>query len=215
MIRPWQIVKSSVESNVTFESSIFGARTDGTNFSIPFNVSANSNRLLIVILTASSGEAASNVKFNSVSMTQEYINTGGGCGGRQQIFYLVNPDSGTHNVTGTRSWNSNYDYIIVEYSGVDQITPFGTEYVVVSGGSGVTSGTVSCLSGEMLFSVFYHDSHPTGFVRGSGISNIGETDVYRFTNYDIREDTSGVFNYTWTNGWNWYSLYANSIRKAS
>ncbi len=84
------------------------------------------------------------------------------------VWYLVAPNTGTHNAVATTNTTTIIDMICAQYTGVDQSTPLGTWAEASGSGSSPQTATVniSSASGEVVVDVVRSDA--AGATAGSG-----------------------------------------------
>lgn len=90
----------------------------------------------ILLVYGHQTDTVTSVKYNNVSMTLAKAQGSGGTG--VKIWYLVAPDTGTHNIVATSSSNTFIRYSSISYTGVDQTSPINTTGGTTASGTGIT-----------------------------------------------------------------------------
>ncbi|UCC45002.1 MAG: DUF4347 domain-containing protein, partial [Candidatus Zixiibacteriota bacterium] len=124
----------------------------GTSITNVSHTTSGTEGLMLIGVSISTGDPdrPSSMSYNGVALTQVGVQTGTGQN-RMEIWSLVAPDIGTHNLTINWSGEpSGASLGIITFTGVDQTTPLGT--FASATGSG-TSGSVNVTSaaGELVF----------------------------------------------------------------
>lgn len=103
---------------IAFDASGGIAKTDSST-SITFgHTCSGENRILIVFSGA--GSTFSGVTYNGTAMTQ--------LAGSSQTWYLINPDTGSHNVVCTVPGGQTASVVSASYTGVDQSSPIDSSH---------------------------------------------------------------------------------------
>lgn len=169
----------------TASASIGSGPSDTT----AFTVGAGSDRLLLVHpawfdQTFAPG-TVSGVTWNGIALTQvpsafEQLNAGGGVTLAVDAWYLVNPDTGAHNVVV--NWQDGSNDVnftgISSWNGVDATVPLGTA-VTNSGASGNGSVVVSSAAGEIVAGVIMVEE-----ALGADVAS-GDTQLFEIDNADF------------------------------
>jgi hypothetical protein len=119
-----------------------------------------SNRVLIAMtgVSASAVGNVSGVTYNGVAMTPLWNVVNGGGSTRCTGWYLIAPDTGTHDLvaTFTGGGGANDEQALggVSYTGVNQTVAVGT-HASASGSSGTASVDVNSASGELVVDGVY------------------------------------------------------------
>ncbi len=125
------------DSAVAFDSASSGTSTGNvaTSVSFPHTIGNGNNRLLVVSISTRPN-APTNVKYGGISMISAgaFMNLGAAPRPRVEFFYLLNPPTGTANVTYNITAGSVAGS--TSFSGVYQPVPFGSS----AGASGTSPG---------------------------------------------------------------------------
>jgi hypothetical protein len=155
--------------NVSIDATSTGT-TSGATTTISHTTTATSDRLMLVGVTIrpNSGETVSSVTYNSTALS--FVGAQNGpAGARVEIWSLVAPDAGTHDVDVTLSAGTHGGVTvgIMTFTGVDQTTALGT---FASGSGDATSGSVavSSAAGEVVFGVVSVKDADQNLVPGTG-----------------------------------------------
>lgn len=149
---------------------------DPTSYTFSHTVSSGSNRILLVTVGHLSG-SISGVTWNGQSLTQ-YANVSFDTPlGILATYYLINPDSGTHDIVvelaGQMIYEGGSMSIATDYTGVDQSTPFAagvsqeqieTELLEMTVQPGIenTRGYSACISNSGYVPAQYEDLQQSG-----------------------------------------------------
>lgn len=129
---------------VVFSSAaVISKVTPAPSFNQSFTVNSASNRLLIVCLAVEAGATLNGVSYAGTNM--EFYGTASFF----RIYYLVNPASGSNNIT--MHLNTSYMYVggwASDWSGASQSSPIGS---VVAGNK--NTGTITVAEGGQAFAV--------------------------------------------------------------
>ncbi len=111
------------------------------NITLSFTTGSGSNRLLMVQAETNASRSFSGITYNGVSMTQvateNSLTNDDGVGAHVELWYLVNPASGTHNIVATMVGSGAGSLAAASFTNVNQTTPLGT----AATGNGTASGT--------------------------------------------------------------------------
>ena len=163
--------------------------------------STHENRLLVVVVTtADSGHTLpSAVAWNGDALTRHHLS---GTGGAQDmaVWYIVNPDTGTHAVTTVWADNSSTQQMAaIEFYGVDQTTPLGAVVETAVDATSVTISSVVTVRNDLaLFAIAVGAG--VGFTQSGGATEItdeGTTGVALGTMYERATGTSTAAISTW------------------
>jgi hypothetical protein len=129
---------------------------------------SGSNRLMLVSVKSrqATGASATGVTYNSVALTKlgEVVN---GTQIRTELWYLLAPASGTHDVVVTLNATALFSGDIVTLTGVDQVTPLGT-LATGTGSSQAPSVTVTSATGDLVLDFLGYISSASVAAPGSG-----------------------------------------------
>lgn len=134
---------------IAYDASSSGAVGANTNLTYAHTCSAGANTYLAVYFGISSGSGSvSSVTYNGTSMTQlATVNDSSALG--LYAYYLVNPSSGTNNVSITTSGSGEITSYAVSYTGVNQITPIDS---FATGNTGSTTDAFITLNTTVVVS---------------------------------------------------------------
>ncbi len=130
------------------------ATTGSASETVSINIPANSNRCLVVIVTVNGSYFNTNTYFTATynGTPMSLITTVTSVGGDQWmlVYRTVNPASGTNNIVVSQSGSPAdtgcvYNIVGLGFSGVDQVTPFGTpQTFAIQGSSTFDPGPNAC-----------------------------------------------------------------------
>lgn len=141
-------------------------------------IASESDRILLVGTMASETEPAgtnhvASVTYNGVALTRLLRHSQASSLQEGDLWYLVNPDTGTHNVVATHDVSpSDFAAVSVGYRNVHQTTPFGNTGTT-GGTSGPMTQNVSSSSDELVIDVLAF-SVTNGVTVGSGQTQRGQ-----------------------------------------
>jgi hypothetical protein len=155
--------------NVTVDATSVGTSTGG-DITISHTTSGSDRLMLVgVSMNLNTSESVTSVTYDSVSATLVGTRTDGDA--RVEIWALVNPNQGNHNVLVTFSGTTDGNTVgVMTFNGVDQTTAVGT-FASNSGIGGSGSVTANSAAGETVFGVIGVDA-PTDYdlIPGGGQS---------------------------------------------
>ena len=132
------------DSAVAFDAASSGTSTGNvaTTVTFPHTIGNGNNRLLVVAISTRPN-AASNVKYGGAAMDSlgAFVNFSASPQLRVEFFYLLNPPTGTANVTYNVTAGSVAGS--VSFSGVYQPIPFGSSAGVLGTSPGCTGSTLT------------------------------------------------------------------------
>jgi hypothetical protein len=141
---------------------------------------SGSDRLLIVqnaVFTFA--EAPVSVTYNGEPLTKLTDLVGGDENIRNEVWYLVAPDTGTHDVVVTYTEASELLSGAISFTGVHQSVPLGT-HATTSGESTSVSNTVTSAEGELVFDAVtgYNFEDPFTATPGGEQTHRWDLDIY-------------------------------------
>lgn len=125
---------------IAYDNSAVSDASDGSgccgNYSFSYTCSGT-DRLLVVIATGDSSQQTTAITYGGVSMTSltEYSanNTGGANLQQVEVWYLINPASGSNTLSVSR--NGYGRLAVASYTGVDQVSPIDSWATTSSSGN--------------------------------------------------------------------------------
>ncbi len=159
---------------VTLDASSHNSNTTGTTLAWSHTVGSNSNRFLLVgVMGGTSGVGASSVTYGAASLTK--LGTSGGYNGVVEIWYLVNPTSGTDTITITMASSCAKVGGAASWYNVDQSTPVSTSGSASGSGNGsIDAVTLSSAVGNKVFGVIQATSSASMSLTGG----LGQTALW-------------------------------------
>ena len=110
--------------------------TTGTSLTTSFTTtSSQTNRFMIVQLVTFVGRSFTGVTYNGVALTR--LTTKTSVNAYEEVWYLVGPASGTHNLVATENTSGEASMEAATFYNVDPTTPLGTAATA----AGTTTGT--------------------------------------------------------------------------
>ncbi len=144
-------VANSATSTLAIDTTSSSAGANVASLSWSHTVSGV-NRLLVVGVSKRSYNSVTSVTYNGVALTKSgAVQAGSGDFSRSELWYLVNPPTGTNTIVVTPGGNDWMQTGAISFTGANQITPLGI-FASNFGGSGVTSASVNVTSapGEIV-----------------------------------------------------------------
>ncbi|HSW97438.1 MAG TPA: SdrD B-like domain-containing protein [Candidatus Saccharimonadales bacterium] len=179
--------------------------TNSTTISWNHTVGTQSNRLLMVqIVTYDPTYNVSAVTYNGVSLTQlNETPCGGTTSCKNEVWYLLNPTSGTHTITATTSNAAHLTGAAVSFYNVNQSTPFGTP--ATTAGHTTTSSVTATTNASQYAIDFYGNQAYSTFTPtpGSGQTQLINVGTAGIEEAAISTKTAGASSTTMT--WSWSS----------
>jgi hypothetical protein len=173
-------------SSATEESS-------SANPSISFTVQSTSANRLLVVATTTGGASPSAVLWNGASLTN--LDTAGPL----KVWYIVNPDTGSHSVTTT--WSAaEHQMAVMEFSGVNQSTPFGPVVVpnLVQSTSVAISSVVTARNDIAFYATTIDYGVSPGVTGATEITDSQSTNVTLQTMWERATGTSESATSSWS-----------------
>jgi prepilin-type N-terminal cleavage/methylation domain-containing protein len=142
--------------SVTVDASSSGSANGAAGITISHTTGSGSDRLMLVgvSINNNNNETVTSVIYNGTSLTKVgEINNSNDA--RTEIWSLIAPDTGTHNVVITFSATLNQEAVagVVTFNGVDQTAPLGTFASVLADDSTTAALNIPSDSGELVFGV--------------------------------------------------------------
>ena len=151
--------------------------TQGTTMTLDVTIGTGSKRALFVCLNTDPNVTVSHIKLDGVAFT-EISGTVRTDVGKNSIWQLINPASGTGTITVT--WGASAGYVgmsAISFTGVDQTTPVNTSNItssyVSTGGSGVQ--TVSITPANTGSAIFGYVVTQRNVLTSTGSGSIAST----------------------------------------
>jgi hypothetical protein len=191
--------------NVAIDSTSTGTNSGG-NLSISHTTSGADRLMLVgVAINEASNEWVTSITYNGDNLS--LVGTEENGDAVIEIWSLVNPSLGTHNVDITFSGTTDGNTAgVMTFTGVDPTTPLGT-FASNSGSSGGSgSATVSSATGELVFGVISVDDS-TNYNLSVGAGQTEEWDLYGFEVSGGGSTEAGAasvdMSWTWSGSDNW------------
>ncbi|MEQ9407984.1 MAG: cadherin domain-containing protein [Fuerstiella sp.] len=142
--------------NVTVDATSTGT-SNGNNFLVSHTTSGTDRLMLVGIsINEASDESVTSVTYNGVALS--FVGASENGDARVEIWSLVNPNTGTHDVNIDFSGNTDGNTAgVMTFNGVDQATALGTFAPGAGGSGGTGSATVTSAAGELVFAAIAVD----------------------------------------------------------
>ena len=197
---------------VNVDASSSGSTADQASVTVS-HTTAGANRLMLVGITMNpSGESVSSVTYNGVNLTHVGTQEDGAALARVEIWSLVAPDTGTHDVVVnfTDLGHKGASVGVMTFTGVDQTTALGA----FSGNSGLSasaSTTVASATDDLVFGVVAVEKG-TAVTPGAGQTEYWDIDVNANNGAGTIEAGAASVTTSWTNDLKKWSAAAVSIQ---
>jgi VCBS repeat-containing protein len=158
---------------VAVDSTSVGSIPPGSASDTFSHTTSGSDRLLLVGISfgQDNGETVTSVTHNGTNLTKlGSIDNSDNASARVEIWSLVAPTTGTHNVVVNLSGVSHIGAVIgaISFTGVEQSAPLGA-FAGAQGNSNAPSVTVTSAANELVFGIAaYEDSNSADFTEGAG-----------------------------------------------
>lgn len=171
-------------------------------------VAAGSNRLMLAFFALrSDDETMTAVTYDGVAMTKlTHVDYGSGSL-RTEVWYLVAPNVGAHNIIGTVSGSvtANQAGATIVLTNVDQSDPFGalqTASQETGGGTSITTNITTEQANSLLVDFVMHRNDLDITPGGSQTSRVGDNNASN-TIYEVSTQpapTAGNYSCSWSDG---------------
>ncbi|QEF97024.1 hypothetical protein Mal15_10540 [Stieleria maiorica] len=191
--------------NVTIDNTTTDTAGTGAASTSFAHATAGTDRLMLVGISFGQdmGDVVSSVTYNGVSLTlvgtQEHADPSKS---RVEIWSLVAPDVGTHNIVVNFSGTNHQGATVgvMTFTDVDQTTPVGT-FTGDQGTSGTPSVTVSSTNNDLVFGVVgVDDNSDWDFTPGSGQTEHWDLFSSQANGSGTTEDGAASVVTSWTYG---------------
>lgn len=124
---------------IAFDAATSAATAQGTSANISHTCSGSDRLLIVTVGTDGRAQSVTSATYNGVALTRairrQHTNTDA-FAGFEELWYLVNPATGTNTLVLNLSTSMQVQAVISSYTGVHQSTPLGTAV----GADGVSTG---------------------------------------------------------------------------
>lgn len=117
------LVKGNVTAN---DTAAIGSSPNTATISTHTQNAGTDKLLVVVVFYQASTKSCTGVTWNGVSLSKErtVVNSNAGADVEYDIWYLVNPDAGNHNLVYTfNTGGGNCTSLLTSFTGADQVTP--------------------------------------------------------------------------------------------
>ncbi len=154
-VNSFQVTGEGCCSVVTVDNTSSGSTDGGSSITVS-HATSGSNRLMLVGVSFNNDilETVTGVTYNGAALTLEGTETNSD-DARVEIWSLVAPDTGTHNVVITFSAALNQEAVagVMTFTGVDQSTPLGSFYSAQDDDTATASLNITSTEGEFVYGV--------------------------------------------------------------
>ena len=159
--------------SVSVDASSNGSTIDQASVTVSHTTSGTNRLMMVGISMNPSGESVSSVTYNGINLTHVGTQEDGAALARVEIWSLVAPDTGTHDVVVnfTDLGHKGASVGVMTFTGVDQTTALGA----FSGNSGLSasaSTTVASATDDLVFGVVAVEKG-TAVTPGTGQTDTG------------------------------------------
>lgn len=149
-----------------------------------YTVSGSDRLLLVCFTVVNSTNRASGVTYNGTAMTS-VLAASNQDSRWQHLYYLINPDTGTHNVVITLTGSYNTIYVgAISYTGVAQTGfPDASSGSLVTVGSGDSTKSLTTVGNNACIVLYYYGYHQ-GSTNTTDVSYLGGVGLSEYTGLD-------------------------------
>ncbi|MDB6066752.1 MAG: type fimbrial biosis protein PilY1 [Pedosphaera sp.] len=176
-----------VTGAIGIDGTASAAGTNTSSVTVSYTTGSGANPLMLVSVGTDQTGTINSVIYNGVALTSvTNIADAGATKPRVEIFKLVNPAAGTHNLVVTLSASANVFVGVNTFTNVNQLTPLGT----ASASANTSSATVTSATNQFVFGVICEGQAVTdsvgqvrqwssaqGTIFGAGSTMAGATSV--------------------------------------
>ncbi len=192
-------VKNNVSAAVNIDNtgtSIYQSWNTALNLS-GFSVGSGANRLLLVGLSYTLDPGTTTAKYNNTNLTRAMRANNGNY--YVELWYLVNPPSGSYTIETTRSGVTTAVLGAWSYTGVDQVTPIGN-ITNRTGTSTISNVNITTTVANSVLVDVEANQAASSLTVGAG-----QTQRYKSSNLDaggseMNASAIGTYNMNWTLG---------------
>jgi hypothetical protein len=161
-------VASTAAPGVTVDASSSIATDGVTSLNVPHTTSGTNRLMLVSVATDPHGESVSSITYDGISLNRVGFEERAGSHSRVEIWSLVAPSTGTHNVDVTLTGTSYHGVAVgvMTFNGVNQTTPL-LDFGTASGRSTAAAVTVTSAADDLVFGAV-HSLFGTGVAPGAG-----------------------------------------------
>ena len=184
---------------VALDASSSGSTIDQASVTVS-HTTLGTNRLMLVGISMNpSGESVSSVTYNGVNLTHVGTQEDGSATTRVEIWQLVAPDTGTHDVivNFSNSGHKGAAVGVMTFNGVNQTTPT-LSFAGDSGMSTSASTTVASATDDLVFGVVAVDKGTT-VTPGAGQTEYWDIDINSINGAGTTEAGAAAVTTSWTN----------------
>lgn len=198
---------------IAYDSVSFDAAGGASPYTVSHTVSGTDKFLLVSVRSqvAGGGDVVTGVTYNGTSMTRINTIRSETNNERGYLYYLINPDTGTHDIVVTAS-SGNLIAGGASYTGVDQTSPIDANNTSTQGTGTSVSLSVTTTT-DNCWLVGYGDGvtgSGSAFTPGSNTTERAEND--RNVQFDSNgpQTPTGSYsqNYSWTSNERFFMLIA-------
>lgn len=193
---------------ITFDTASSSGNTTGTTGTLAHTIGSGSNRILLVgVLSFQNGTSASGVTYNGTPLTQAALyNPGGGTGVTLELWYLLNPAVGTHNIVVTFPTSQTMEIGGASFFGAAQTAPTDGTHNATGNGSSISNSISTTTDNDLVFDIAYQGRNISpAQTDASWTNNVNGGNKQLQASYQI-SSTHGSYNNTWTGagGFDWF-----------
>lgn len=196
------LLNNSALAAIAYDASNSGAvayYSPDSSITFSLTVGSGTDRYLIVAggNDDGGGVTCSSATYNGVSMTEAVE---AGTGAHACLYYLLNPDSGTHNVVVTMSGSADISMGAVSFTGADQAAPDDSDYEETSSTT-TTVNLTSTVDNSWIATLVLSENQSCTFTAGTGVTELLESSSSGTTSFALGHKattTAGAISSVWT-----------------
>ncbi len=198
--------------NVAVDASSTGSTADQASVTVSHTTSGSNRLMLVSMATDPHGVSVSSISYNGVNLMLVGAQEDPSAHSRVEIWELVAPDTGTHdvivNLTGTS--HRGVTVGVITFTGVNQTTPT-TAFSSASGTSTAASTTVASQTDDLVFAVL-HSYNGSAATPGAGQTELWDVVVGQTNGSGTTKAGAASITSSWTVNDNDWSVAAVSVQ---
>ncbi|MCP4171990.1 MAG: DUF2341 domain-containing protein, partial [Fuerstiella sp.] len=200
---------------IAVDNSSDGGMSSGSTTTVSHTTSGDNRLMLVGVATDPHGESVASITYNGFNLSLVGAEEDSGSHSRAEIWSLVAPDTGSHDVVVTMTGNGHHGVVVgvMTFTGVDQTTPL-ENFSAASGASNTASTTVTSTSDDLVFGVV-HSHHGSSSAAGAGQTEYWDRTEWVSNGSGTVEAGAASVTTSWTVTNDDWTVAAVSIRSAS
>ncbi|MDE2098525.1 MAG: hypothetical protein KGL39_14825 [Patescibacteria group bacterium] len=167
-------------------------KVTGTASSFSWSQTVNSADEVLVVGESDSAYPRISIQtltYDGANLTRALQGATSGSYGHAELWYLVNPATGTHDITVTYSASQfvGTDFAAASFAGVDQTTPIDASASSTGSGTSLSASITTTAANDMLV-----DAAGSMSSNGAATAGAGQTVIYQYTQFG---SDNGAYSY--------------------